>query len=244
MNDLRKFIRSVLLESECPTPKAIFMAGGPGSGKSTVLRKLGLFGKIKIINADDAYEAGLKAAGIPLDRDDIITKYQPLKAAYLAANEAGDYETAERLEPEYSRLRNILSQNMKIFSAARKGAKADQAEAASCREDFLVDGTAGDFRSISKQIKNLAGSGYDVAMIFVAVPLETSLERNRARGSEGGRRLADSSVEKSWGAVDRNKEAYEDLLGDNFFFIDASEEFFDQSVSAVKGKISNYLDKG
>ena len=159
MKDLRRFIRQILLENECPVPKAIFMAGGPGSGKSTVLRELGLFGKIKIINPDDAYEAGLKSAGIPLDRDAILTKYKPLKDAYLAASEAGDHETVDRLEPEYSRLRSILSQNMKIFTAARKGAKADQEEATSCREDFLVDGTAGDFRNISRQIKKLSDSG-------------------------------------------------------------------------------------
>ena len=247
MSVIREFIRQVLLENldpDCPDPKAIFMAGGPGSGKSTVLRKLGIAGTIKVVNADDAYEAGLKAAGLPLDRDALLSQYKPIKDEYMSAVDAGDSAEVARLEPEYERLRSILSQNMKIFAAARKGAKEKQVEYQSCFENFLVDGTAGDFKSVSKQIRSLIDAGYDVAMIYVDVPLEVSIERNRARGARGGRRLADSSVEKSWSAVNRNRSAYEDLLGDNFFYVDASEENFDSSIAAVAPAINAYLDRG
>jgi len=44
-----------LLSEESSTPKAIFMAGPAGSGKSTILRKLNLE-NFKIINVDDDYE--------------------------------------------------------------------------------------------------------------------------------------------------------------------------------------------
>jgi len=241
-NIIRKYVRYILLEdSKCQVPKAIFMAGGPGSGKSTVIKRLGLTGKIKVINADDAYEIGLKAAGIPLDREDIMSQYKPIKKEYLNAIEDNDVKTVDRLEPEYQKLRSILSKNMKIFTAARKDAKGVQNYLTSCREDFLVDGTGGDYRVVSRQIRNLIDAGYSVAMIYVAVPLEVSLERNKARGIQGGRRLADTSVERSWSAVNKNKEAYSKLLGLNFFFVDASKAAFDESTAAASNKLQKYL---
>jgi len=47
--------------------KAIFMAGGPGSGKSTVAGKLGLFAMgLRPINSDPFFEQALKKAGLSL----------------------------------------------------------------------------------------------------------------------------------------------------------------------------------
>ena len=59
---LREYIRAILVETLCPVPKAIFMAGGPGSGKSTVIKALGLRQKLHVVNPDDTYEESLKAA--------------------------------------------------------------------------------------------------------------------------------------------------------------------------------------
>ena len=54
--------------------KAVFLAGGPGSGKSfivgrTALQALGF----RLINSDDAFEKGLKRAGLTTDPDDIAS---------------------------------------------------------------------------------------------------------------------------------------------------------------------------
>ena len=50
--------------------KAIFMAGGPGSGKGTLLGKIGAYDEdIQVINPDDHFEPLLKAAGLSLDLD-------------------------------------------------------------------------------------------------------------------------------------------------------------------------------
>jgi predicted kinase len=50
------------------TFKAVFLMGGPGSGKSTVVKKLGLKALgLKLVNTDNAFEAGLKKAGLSLD---------------------------------------------------------------------------------------------------------------------------------------------------------------------------------
>jgi predicted kinase len=48
--------------------KAVFLMGGPGSGKSTVVKKLALTSLgLKTINTDKAFESGLKKAGQTLD---------------------------------------------------------------------------------------------------------------------------------------------------------------------------------
>ncbi len=48
--------------------KAVFLMGGPGSGKSTVVDALGLKSLgLKMVNTDKAFENGLKKAGLSLD---------------------------------------------------------------------------------------------------------------------------------------------------------------------------------
>ena len=46
--------------------KAIFMAGGPGSGKSYVTRRTTGGAGLKIVNSDDAFETMMKKAGLSL----------------------------------------------------------------------------------------------------------------------------------------------------------------------------------
>jgi len=53
--------------------KAIFLAGGPGSGKSYVVKRTtGGFG-MKIVNSDDIYEKMLKDAGLDTTPEDIYS---------------------------------------------------------------------------------------------------------------------------------------------------------------------------
>jgi len=54
--------------------KAIFLAGGPGSGKSFIAGKTGLPALgYRIVNSDDAFEASMKKAGIALDPEGIFS---------------------------------------------------------------------------------------------------------------------------------------------------------------------------
>ena len=54
--------------------KAVFLAGGPGSGKSFVVGKTALQALgFKLINSDDAFEKGLKKAGLSMDPEDIFS---------------------------------------------------------------------------------------------------------------------------------------------------------------------------
>ena len=53
--------------------KAIFLAGGPGSGKSYVVRRTTGGLGMKIVNSDDIYEKMLKDAGMTTTPEDIYT---------------------------------------------------------------------------------------------------------------------------------------------------------------------------
>ena len=62
--------------------KAVFLMGGPGSGKSTVVDRLALkpLG-LKLVNTDKAFENGLKKAGLGLDlRGADFDKVDPIRA--------------------------------------------------------------------------------------------------------------------------------------------------------------------
>jgi predicted kinase len=54
--------------------KAIFLAGGPGSGKSFIVGKTGLTSMgYKVVNSDDAFEAAMKKAGMKMSPDNIFS---------------------------------------------------------------------------------------------------------------------------------------------------------------------------
>jgi predicted kinase len=64
------------------TFKAVFLSGGPGSGKSAVVKKLALTALgLKMVNTDKAFENGLKKAGMSLDlRGADFSKVDPIRA--------------------------------------------------------------------------------------------------------------------------------------------------------------------
>lgn len=54
--------------------KAIFLAGGPGSGKSFIVGKTGLTSLgYKVVNSDDAFENAMKKAGMEMNPDNIFS---------------------------------------------------------------------------------------------------------------------------------------------------------------------------
>lgn len=66
--------------------KAVFMAGGPGSGKSFIAGKTGLTSMgLRVINSDDIFEANLKKAGLEATPENIFTeKGQSIRATSKA----------------------------------------------------------------------------------------------------------------------------------------------------------------
>ena len=75
--------------------KAIFLAGGPGSGKTFIVGKTGLTSLgFRVVNSDTAFENALKKAGLEMNPDNIFSiKGQGIrdKAKELTAKQQGLY---------------------------------------------------------------------------------------------------------------------------------------------------------
>jgi len=75
--------------------KAVFLAGGPGSGKSFMVGQTGLNSLgFKVVNSDQQFEIALKKAGMSQSPEDIFsTKGQSLRdrAKFLTAKRQDQY---------------------------------------------------------------------------------------------------------------------------------------------------------
>ena len=212
MNILKSYIKNVLNEILAPgNRKAIFMAGPGGAGKSTIINSFGLESKMKIINIDDAYEDGLRDAGLPFDRN--------------------------KMSDEEKKL------NWRVFGAAKKLTKSTQKSFIESGNAILIDGSGGNYSEIKSEFDKLKALDYSVAMIFVDIDLQTTLDRNKKRGLAGGRRLLDREIEKSHNAILKNKDAYKSMFGNNFFEIDGSEENMKTSMMATRSLVDKFLEQ-
>lgn len=131
--------------------KAVFLAGGPGSGKSFVVNRLlprSLSG-MKLVNSDEVLEFLLKKNGIPSD----MMKMSPEELIAFSATR----EKAKRL----------IAKKEKLFVDGRLG--------------MVIDGTGRSFAKISKKRSDLRVFGYDTFMVFVNTSLDVALERNQMR---------------------------------------------------------------
>lgn len=143
--------------------KAFFMAGGPGSGKSYVATELFNFPKgavssvsyatgLKLVNNDNAFEKGLKAAG-----------YSPSDLAKLAK----DPEEWSKVMSIRDKAKNITRRMQNNYIGSRLGQ--------------VIDGTGKNFDKIKGHRKLYQDLGYDTYMVFVNTSLEVALERNQMR---------------------------------------------------------------
>lgn len=133
--------------------KAVFMAGGAGSGKSFISdlifsNKTSPYGT-KLINSDVFFELGLKKLELPLiiDMDD----------------------------------EQVYSKQMTVRNLAKKTTNKKMNIHIDGMLPLIIDGTGKDFDKIKNQAEDLKMIGYDVSMIFVNTSLEVAKERNRAR---------------------------------------------------------------
>jgi len=95
---------ATLLKEITGKPKAIFLAGPAGSGKTYISKQL-IPSSLKVINSDDTYEELLKASGIGLKQKD-FTPDQLSQAAKLQAQARKD--TQATLEKSIEDRNNIV----------------------------------------------------------------------------------------------------------------------------------------
>ena len=208
----------------------IFMAGGPGSGKSTVLRKLGI--GLTVINADDFYEQSL----IEDPELSLQGKVKVMKAIKKLKKDLEENPDQPELEKELARQKDLMRKYTMAFNAALKAKR--EMIASRPADGFVIDGTGGDVPNIRRQKKELEEEGYNVAMIFVDVDVDTALERNRFRGTSGGRELLNIEVIRSHESIQKNKPKLMELFGNNFIYINATdEEVLQDTIDSARDKI-------
>ncbi len=131
--------------------KAIFLAGGPGSGKTFIATRTlpnAAFG-LKILNSDQALEFLLKKSGLSTD----MLTMTP--------------QELEKFVEKRAQAKKLIAARQRGFLAGRLG--------------LILDGTGRDFERIKRERQELVEIGYDTFMVFVNTSLEVALERNRKR---------------------------------------------------------------
>ena len=192
--------------------KAIFMAGGPGSGKSYVAKNMFGFDDFNVsfsdamlVNSDVLFEIGLEKANLPL---------------VINVND-----------------KNMYQQQMMIRDRAKQLTKSRQALWVNSMLPLVIDGTGKDFEKIKKQSDVLRSIGYDTAMVFVNTSLETALQRNAMRA----RSVDPDLVEQMWSEVQSNMGKFQSYFGNNdFYIIDCNNSFAKNSKEELKFKTDLY----
>jgi len=193
--------------------KAVFLAGGPGSGKTYVAK--GLFGIPDRVNVSQS--------GMKMVNSDKELKYLLNKFGFGTDLDSLPDEVFSNLtnpkDPKYSGLRNfakdLTAERRRLYQNGRLG--------------MIIDGTGDDFKKIAMEKKELEAVGYDTYMIFVNTTLEVALERNEKRD----RVLPEKIVSDSHREVNKNIGGFQGLFGGSNFMIIDNNKFQDEQ-SATK----------
>jgi hypothetical protein len=200
--------------------KCVFLAGGPGSGKSRVAGDLFGISKgltvaasgLKSVNSDVAFEAQLKKSGInPKDLG--------------------------KIEKENPELWNAITEDPNGERA--KGKKTTDTMRAFYEEGrlgMIIDGTGDDIGKIKAKKQHAESLGYDTYMVFV----NTSLEVAQARNKKRDRVLGEDIVNEIWKACQHNLGAFQTLFSGNFRIVDNTpdgDNLTDDIKKAVEGFI-------
>ena len=196
---LRSIIKSVLAEGvyDQGILKAVFMAGGPGSGKSFTAKTifggdpkkttaLATASGLKFVNSDPAFEKFLHDAGI-----------SPKDLGSMSKEEFDAITNPDDPESIRSRASSIKKKQQKLFTGPDS------------KLGVIIDGTGDDYDKLAGKKKALEDLGYDTYMVFVNTSLEVAQKRNADRD----RTLPADLVEEIWSNVQQNLGAFQNLFG-------------------------------
>ena len=211
--------------------KAVFMAGGPGSGKSYVAGQI--FGIPKKVNVS---YSGLKSVNSDTEFEFLLKKYgfETFGTGKLDIDKwpddvfdmiAGGDEDSENM---------TLRKKAKLMTADRKKQYMEG------RLGMIIDGTGHNFGKIKKEKEQLEKLGYDCYMVFVNTSLEVAKQRNQERE----RRLPEKILVKSWQDVQNNLGKFQALFGSNFAIVDNSKFLKPEEAMKKFGRLTKkYIDK-
>ena len=193
--------------------KAIFLAGGPGSGKSYIAGKTTVGMGLKLVNSDATLEKLLKKHNVPLD----FTTLSPDQTA--------------KKDMLRGRAKEITFGQMKVKGYKGKGALDLYIHG---RLGLVIDGTGKDFDDIHRQASNLKKMGYDTYMIFVNTSEQVAQQRNLERP----RKLRPEKVKEFWLSVQQNIGKFQAYFRpSNFIVVDnnkAGEDVFKQVSKRIR----------
>ena len=204
--------------------KCIFLAGGPGSGKSFTAKEIFGVGKsdiasvsaggLKVISSDTAFEQALKKNGI--DPKDLanIEKSDPNFWAYIAG------ETGDSIR---NKAKEITQKQQAFYEAGRLG--------------MIIDGTGDEVLKIRNKMDKAEKLGYDCYMVFVNTSLEVAIKRN----AERSRSLPESLVREVWSKCQENMGKFQGMFGNNFIIVDNTE--YHPISKSVQKQVDAFLRK-
>jgi predicted kinase len=206
--------------------KCVFMAGGPGSGKSYIAKEIFGVGKktlasvssggLKIVNSDSAFEAALAKNGInPKDLGKID---QQSDLWNTIAGETNPNSIRNQAK-------NITKQQQAFYEAGRLG--------------MIIDGTGDELSKIKKKKEHAESLGYDCYMVFVNTSLQIAQERNKTRD----RTLPESLVSEIWKACQNNLGGFQSLFKGNFVIVDNTEyKKYQAKFKNKKAGVAEFVD--
>jgi predicted kinase len=158
--------------------KAVFLMGGPGSGKSTVVDKLALPSLgLKLVNTDRAFENGLKKAGMSLDlRKASDDDYAPIRAkakkitgkqmgAYINARLGMIFDTTAAKKSKIQDYKDLLDQAgyeykmVYVKTSLKNALKRNQMRPRKLRDDIVINDWNNAEKN-AKQFKQMFGRDF------------------------------------------------------------------------------------
>ena len=204
--------------------KCIFLAGGPGSGKSFTANEIfgvgkGAFnsvsaGGLKIVNSDTAFENALKKNGISPKELGTIDKDSDLWDTI-----AGE----ENPDSIRNKAKRLTQQQQAFYEAGRLG--------------MIIDGTGDEVTKIKKKVERAEALGYDCYMVFV----NTSLEVAQARNAKRDRTLPSELVTQIWKACQENLGKFQTMFSGRFVIVDNTE--YKPVSKSVQQQVDAFLRK-
>lgn len=207
-------------------PKAIFIAGAPGSGKTYLMpHLLPIDFKYALYNVDLYQEHLLKVNGLFDNNEREIAIRKELQTKHPKA-------TPKELDKfTQSHIASIIATSMAI---SQKCMREDFEQMILKKLPIIIDRPGNRPSTIREDKKRLEKSGYETMMVILYVAPLTALQRNQLRGRHvHPPRLLDAWIESM-----KNIATYKKLFGENFFLIQNDSTSFEITAK----ELEVYLD--
>ena len=243
-DSFRRIIRQIILESiGTKGYKMIFLAGLPGGGKSTLLRQLDIEDKFTNCNIDNFFEPmlipelGTMKLEIPHGRRRKLAKIRK------NALSTGIQLTQDELD-ELTDLEIFADNERRVFQKAIGQFRKQVDEVCEIGSNFIIDGTAANADNTIKKAKKFQKMGYECAMIMVDIDIETSQQRNTARGAKGDRAIDRTIIWRQGQNMPGNIPIYENFFGENFFLVQNRGTFaqYKANIELIRPGIQAFME--